>query len=398
MPINMVEEDEQLHVIGKIRLGVKKISKKGNEYPDNVDYFVLKDAPDVERYYGESPKQIEGFFLVDDLNTVTPSWLKLYGAGVKNKDGTRTPGKLKCKGDGPHKDGRPGLAEHWDKKDRETGIAPERKCLGPKCPDFKDSRGVQQCKWAMQVLLFMPHCNSTGLYQIDTTSKIVIGRFHRALKTMARANHGKIAGYPFRLYRDQATIVLPDGSKKAVNVMSIEAYPEFAKKYGDIKVQVDKLNATNIMGVTQKDLLMAPMEDHWPMIEEGDLGETKQLSGGDASLSEADKVLQDPEIVKLFKELETLKGQPFTEKAKRMAVLKKVNEPDIKAAVIGALSAGITAARNSAPQKDNQAPPPAQEALEVDVVVHKKEPIKEVEVEIVTDGPPPPQDDPGGIL
>ena len=359
MPINMVEEDSRMKVIGKIRLGITKTSARGAEYPSNVDYFVLKDAPDVENYYGKDPTEIHGFFLVDERDLVVPTWLRLYGAGVKQADGTRTPGKMRCYGEGPYKDGRPGRAWHMEAKDPDTGLVPERQCLGPKCKDWNDSRGNNQCKWTMQVLLFMPHCNPTGLYQIDTTSKTTIFRFHAALKTMAATNSGRIKGYPFRLWRDTVPLSPPGETKKvAQHVMDIEAFPAFANQYGDINTKIEGLNKTNILLPSEQEMLEGGMEDNYRALPVGQSDQGALPGASQDRMAQVDQILQDPAVISLFKSYEEVLGQSISVKARRQAVMKKINEPDMLGAVIATLKEKV----NAPGQGQQSAPAPAQAA------------------------------------
>jgi hypothetical protein len=82
---------------GKIHLGIKKQSSSGKDYPAEVDYFVLKDAPEVAEHYPDKPKELHVMLpssrfeknFADYLERVFPQNLKRYRASG-----------LMCKGDG----------------------------------------------------------------------------------------------------------------------------------------------------------------------------------------------------------------------------------------------------------------------------------------------------------
>jgi hypothetical protein len=101
MAIKGLSEVRRLPRLGKIRLGIKKVSEKGTEYPAEVDYFILdpqtpsdleneKIKADFEKLYGEKAKTINIMFPVADPGVYFPQFYKRYGSSTS----------LKCKGDG----------------------------------------------------------------------------------------------------------------------------------------------------------------------------------------------------------------------------------------------------------------------------------------------------------
>lgn len=58
MPLTDRNREPSLPNLGDIRLGIKNKNDKGTEYPQNVDYFVLTDAPKVAQLFGEQPKEL----------------------------------------------------------------------------------------------------------------------------------------------------------------------------------------------------------------------------------------------------------------------------------------------------------------------------------------------------
>jgi hypothetical protein len=156
MGIQMVNERSRPPILGKIRLGIKKESQKGSMFPSEVEYFVLKDAPEVAKVYGPEPKELDVMFLSDELDDAIPTWLRWYSGGGLNKDGEFMGGSCQCIGNGPDKYGNPGQADYRAKRDPITLIVPKRECLGPKCPDWFGRDGKQQCRQGMNVLAVLP--------------------------------------------------------------------------------------------------------------------------------------------------------------------------------------------------------------------------------------------------
>ena len=79
---------------GKIRLGIKVKNKAGIEYPKEVEYFVLKDVPELAEHFQQTigtdrPTELPIFFPFDDIDSCLDGWHKLHMAS-----------SLWCKGDG----------------------------------------------------------------------------------------------------------------------------------------------------------------------------------------------------------------------------------------------------------------------------------------------------------
>lgn len=74
---------------GRIRLGIKKVSRNGKEYPAEVDYFVLNDAPDLIPLYGNKPKELLVYLPHQTLDRNFRTFYALYKSGG-----------MYCQGDG----------------------------------------------------------------------------------------------------------------------------------------------------------------------------------------------------------------------------------------------------------------------------------------------------------
>lgn len=145
--------------LGKVRLGIKKISARtGKEYPAEVDYFVV--PPEVAKVYGEKPKKLDIMFPSEDQAEVMPFCYKSYGANQR----------LKCKGDGE-------MAIWFNPESKEME---ERKC-----PCEALEKG--ECSKRGHLMVILPKVSLGGVYQIDSGSGININRVLDAMsywKTM----------------------------------------------------------------------------------------------------------------------------------------------------------------------------------------------------------------------
>jgi len=74
---------------GRIRLGIKKVNKKGVEYPVETDYFVLSDAMDLVPHYGQQPKELLVFLPYQERDRNFRAFYELFKTGG-----------LYCQGDG----------------------------------------------------------------------------------------------------------------------------------------------------------------------------------------------------------------------------------------------------------------------------------------------------------
>ncbi len=146
----------QMPRVAKIRLGIKKKSAKGSEYPSEVDYFVLSDCPEVAKVYGETTKQLPILLPLENIEAIIPHRFAFWGSDRG----------LKCQGDG----------KNALRVNAETGEMEEIECPGPAECDYAcvTGKGGQVAKplcIRQGTLAFMlPAVSMGGVYQIDTTS------------------------------------------------------------------------------------------------------------------------------------------------------------------------------------------------------------------------------------
>lgn len=346
MPIKEFQERRSLPVIGKIRLGIRKVSQGGKEYPSETDYFVLTDAPDVEAVYGKEPKQLEAMFPSDDLNLVMPHFYKWYSGGVKAKNGDIIGGKLNCYGDGD-------VAHHLAKRDPVSRVVPTRTCAAEKCPDWIGSNGIQQCKAAMSVFVILPRVSLLGMYQIDTTSKTSIQNFVNQMYSL-KDTWGTFRKSHFILYRDPTPIRHIDaksGEEKSSvhNILRVRPDESFTKMHGaELQHRVTALLSGTIELPKEQLLIESPMEDNYAM----EALPAPPPPSVDAALVAAN----DPSLSQMFDAICALRKVKNTEKVRLLTARKFEKETDIKSALKAYLTSELEKGAPAAPA--NKPPDP----------------------------------------
>jgi len=189
-----LSQERRLPRIGKIHLGVKKFSAKGNEYPSAVDYFVC--PPEVVAIYGEQPHELEVLLPSDNLAEVFPTAYKYYKSGVG----------LWCTGNG------------------ETGYrvgVGEGGAIGEcACPCEHLNTTPARCKQMANFMIILPRVSIGGVYQIDTSSINSIIDVQSGIAYAKDILGGRVAFVPFTL-RLSPREVTADGKKKVIHTMSL---------------------------------------------------------------------------------------------------------------------------------------------------------------------------------
>ena len=203
MPISGISDIRRLPRLGKIRLGVKAVSQKGNEYPRAVDYFVVNEdestpaasAAAFHQVYGDKPRCLDIMFPVADRDIFFPQWYKAYGSGT---------GKV-CQGDGVRA----------TRVNTETGEMIEIDCDPDECPLYAN----KQCRRVASLQCLLPKVPGLGVWQLDSTSFHTIVNVNSALDFIT-AVAGRAHMIPLQLIvRPQE--VSPDGKKKVVYVLDL---------------------------------------------------------------------------------------------------------------------------------------------------------------------------------
>jgi len=159
--------------LGKIRLGIKKVSAKtGKEYPSETNYFVCPS--EIKKFYGDEPKELNISFPMNDPEVIFPQCYKWYGSGAG----------LKCRGDG----------ETALRLNEDTQEMEERECP---CELLESGK----CQQRASLIFMMPEIKIGGVYQIDLSSYHSIVDINSGID-YARALLGdNIAFVPFKLKR-----------------------------------------------------------------------------------------------------------------------------------------------------------------------------------------------------
>jgi len=161
--------------LGKIRLGIKKVSAKtGKEYPFETDYFVC--PPEIRKFsnYGDEPKELNISFPINDPEVIFPQCYKWYGSSKG----------LKCRGDGVN-----ALRLNDDTNEMEEQNCP--------CDLLEEGK----CKQRASLIFMMPEIAIGGVYQIDLSSYHSIVDINSGIDYARALLNDQIAFIPFKLKR-----------------------------------------------------------------------------------------------------------------------------------------------------------------------------------------------------
>jgi hypothetical protein len=168
-------EARQLPRLGKIRLGIKKKSAKGVEYPSETPWFVVPQ--EVEDVYGKEPIELDIMLPHEDPEVFFPQKLAMYGSGTG----------LKCHGNGE-------TARRID----EAGEWHDQKCPCDFLKTDANPRGA--CTEQSSLMVLLPKVSMGGCYQITTGSFHSTRTLNSALDYI-RGLAGRLALIPMRLRR-----------------------------------------------------------------------------------------------------------------------------------------------------------------------------------------------------
>lgn len=208
MPIAGLTEKRSLPRLGKIHLGVKKLSAKGAEYPAKTDYFVC--PPEVQVVFDEQPKELRVLIPVEDENIFAGQYYKCY---------SRTRG-LVCKGDG-HTAMRMMDMQTGAIANRNTKQVTMREvtCAGRECEEY--TAKPRACKEVMNFQFILPEVPGLGIWQIDTSSINSIRNINSAV-TLMKQWYGRIRMLPLLLTLEPREVNNPeDGKKQTIYMLNL---------------------------------------------------------------------------------------------------------------------------------------------------------------------------------
>lgn len=168
-------QTRRLPRLGKIRLGIKKKSAKGIEYPSETPWFVC--PPEVEDVYGAQPTELDVMLPHEDPEVFFPQKLAMYG---------QTAG-LKCHGN-----------NKVAKRLNEQGEWIDRTCPCEFLKSAENPKGA--CTEQSSLMVLLPKVSMGGCYQITTGSYHSTVTINSALDYI-RALAGRIALIPLKLRR-----------------------------------------------------------------------------------------------------------------------------------------------------------------------------------------------------
>jgi len=208
MPIKGLSDTRRLPRLGKIRLGEKKQSQSGKEYPSATDHFVV--PPKVAAKHGEAPKELPIIFPVEQE---PEQWYRAYSLSRG----------LICKGDGETAvalvDLDTGLIAAADAKNVAKKEVP---CDPDNCPLFQSKR----CRPIMNLQFIIPDIEELGIWQLDTSSINSIININSSI-ALVRAAVGRFSNVPAMKLVVEPMQVTPEGKAKTVYVLQLKLMKSF---------------------------------------------------------------------------------------------------------------------------------------------------------------------------
>lgn len=221
MAIKGLSDVRRLPRLGKIRLGIKKKTDKGIEYPAEVDYFILDPQTpsglenerlkeEFHRLYGEQPKSMKIMFPVANPEVYFPQFYKRYGSGAS----------LKCKGDGEvascaTKEYAEGLKVIGEDELGMINVV----CKGKDCIYYGGRIKNKGCTEAATLQILLPELPGAGVWQISTGSFHSIVNVNSCIEYIA-AVCGRAHMIPLTLERREQEIVY-EGKKTKHYILHI---------------------------------------------------------------------------------------------------------------------------------------------------------------------------------
>lgn len=209
-----VTDRMRLPRLGVIRLGEKRTSSSGKEYPAKLDYFNLVDAPAVAKVFGDKPRRLfPAMLLSDEEEKYFPTARCAY---------TKTALFCRCS------DGQT-ATRSYNPKDKQGQaylesigqVCREREmftipCEGTACWYFE--RGF--CKNVGRLYIVLPTVPGVGAYQISTTSFNSMADILGGVEAIKGLTGGRVAGIPLELSL-VPRVVYPKGQATTVYVLQI---------------------------------------------------------------------------------------------------------------------------------------------------------------------------------
>jgi hypothetical protein len=263
--IKGVSDQRRLPRLGHLRLGVKKKSQGGAEYPSEVDYFVIDPkTPDEKRnqelkdefhkLYGEKPKSVTIMFPPVPPELFFAQFYKRYGSSTL----------VKCKGDGELATTTPEFAEGLKQVGEDERGFIQVECLGSEC--IYQNCKKPQCSRMACLQIILPELKGIGIWQINTGSYNSIVNMNSAVDWL-KGLCGRYAMIPITLMRVPQDIQY-EGKKSKHFILQID---QDSLSIGDIQRLALRPEVTSLIPPADesKDALFydAPVETT-PLLEQ----------------------------------------------------------------------------------------------------------------------------------
>lgn len=281
----LIETTRRPQELAKIKVGVKKQSASGKEYPDEVHYFVIdpiepiidkrgnpvldpktkkpmvninRDAERLIEKYGAQPTEIPFVFASDDLDMIAET-RRLWWKGAKSGAGS-----LVCSGDGEY------AIYRGDQK--VTGLLNipinnpplypveegyNRKCNSLTCPQAqKQGDYPAPCKPTMTLRMIIPEVASMGFFSLQTSSPRAMSNCINSLQMMKNSGGLKkyglnsLVGVPMILNRIKAA-----GHQGSWNFLVNIKIDEAKLEKEVLKLKNGQFSSFNLVGVEHKAMI-----------------------------------------------------------------------------------------------------------------------------------------------
>lgn len=216
MPIKGITDVRRLPRLGKIRLGEKKKTADGVEYPTALDHFSFKDVPEVAAIYGGNCKELDVVFPVEDTELFFRQARIAYGLSriFCRCDDMVTATRMRVEA-GKDADGEKFIkAQGLQVKEGERYELP---CVPEDCPYALSAKKL--CRGIGRLMFMLPRVPRFGCYEVTTTSfhsMVSLNSYIDAVRNQA----GRISMIPLKL-KLVPTNVAPGGKKKTVFTMQV---------------------------------------------------------------------------------------------------------------------------------------------------------------------------------
>ncbi len=233
MSIIGLSEKLRLPRRGKIRLGEKKLSKSGKEYPSALDYFAV--PKEVQEIYGDKPRKLDIMIPMEEREQWFPQAYKRYGSSTG----------LICRGNG-----------EVGTEMADEGMK-EIECQGKDCPHYQKG----DCKQIGNLQVILPKVKGLGVYQIDTSSYNSIVNINSGVE-MIRGMLGKISWIPLILEVQMQEAHPQVNGKRIKTIIPVMSITSDVSVYDLLKMRLPVKQAViDNKGVDDKPTLLFPDKD-----------------------------------------------------------------------------------------------------------------------------------------